>query len=81
MSKNLFDERAGAPIKDIYTVEEAATLMHVNVSSVYRMAKEGTDPFPIRRMESKKRGGIVMRDEMRQWIERNIPVLYEYYQA
>lgn len=64
-------------IKDIYTAEEVATMLRINESSVYNLAKREIDPLPLRRFEWKKRGAFILRVEFMDWIVRNAPLVAE----
>lgn len=64
-------------ISDFYTAEEAALLIHVSTTRIYELAKRPTDPFPIRRFDWKKRGSIVIREELIDWVRRNAQLITE----
>ncbi len=64
-------------IKDIYTAEEVATMLRMNESSIYALAKRDIDPLPLRRFEWKKRGAFLLREEFMEWIVRNAPLIAE----
>ena len=64
-------------IKDIYTAEEVATMLRMNESTVYALAKRDIDPLPLSRFEWKKRGAFLLREEFVDWIVRNAPLIAE----
>lgn len=46
-------------------------MLRISRDSMYRLAKDPDDPFPIRRIGGKTRDGIVLHDELVAWVERN----------
>ena len=64
-------------IKDIYTITEAARILHVSETKLYELSRRPVDPFPARRLAFKSRGALVMRDELLQWAMRNALLLSE----
>ena len=64
-------------ISEFYTVEQAARLIHVSLPRVYELAKRDDDPFPARRFPWKKKGSLVIRDELVDWVRRNARLIGE----
>lgn len=59
------------PIADFYSMEEVGQLLHLTKSTVYELAKKEEDPLPARMIGGKKRGAIIARDELIEWVKRN----------
>lgn len=64
-------------IAEFYTVDEAARLIHVSLPRVYELARRPSDPFPARRFDWKKKGAIVIREELIEWVRRNAQMINE----
>lgn len=58
----------------IYTMQEAAQILHVNCSYLHELTKRENDPFPARLLSWKKQGLFVLDDEMHDWVKRNAPL-------
>lgn len=58
-------------ISDFYTIGEVGRLLHLNKATVYRLAHRKEDPLPARRLLCKKRGAVVAREELQEWVMRN----------
>lgn len=59
------------PPQDVYTVGEAATLLHVSPDRLRSFARRDNDPFPIRRFLNGARGSFVLREELLDWLVEN----------
>jgi hypothetical protein len=57
--------------KDVYSVGEVATLLHKSEDTIFKLARREQNPFPIRYFERSTRGGIVLRDEMLDWLKHS----------
>lgn len=60
-----------ASTNEIFGIDEACAMLRISRDSMYRLAKDPNDPFPIRRIGGKTRDGIVLHDELVAWVERN----------
>ncbi|WP_165247214.1 hypothetical protein [Adlercreutzia sp. ZJ141] len=58
----------------IYTMAEAASILHVNCSYLYELTHLKDDPFPARILFWKKQGLFVLQDELFDWVKRNAPL-------
>lgn len=58
------DKRGAVPIKDIYSFDELARLLHCSPSTIRDRASWEDDPLPLRRMNRARRGTFVWRDEL-----------------
>lgn len=63
------------PIQDIYSAQEAATLLGIRVARIRDLAKRKEDPFPLRRLQGMHRGSIVFRDELLEWARNNFNLI------
>lgn len=74
---NLYDipQNAYPTIKDIYTPNEAASLLRMSRGKLFELAKRSDDPLPLKRLGSSQRGAIVFRDELIVWAKRNYKLL------
>ena len=52
------------PIQDTYSVAELAILLRVGKNRIYAWSKLDDDPLPLKRMEGKRKGFFVFRDEI-----------------
>ncbi len=59
---------------ETYTAEEACRVAHISRDLMYRLAKDEDDPFPLRYYNCKVRDGLVIRDELLEWIKRNTAI-------
>lgn len=59
------------PPQDVYTVSEAATLLHVSPDRLRSFAKRDNDPFPIRHFANGARGSFILREELLVWLTEN----------
>lgn len=67
------------PIQDVYSPQEAATLLGIKVNRIWKMARDIDDPFPLRRLKGMQRGSVVFRDEMLDWARRNFDMVSDRY--
>lgn len=58
----------------IYTMAEAASILHVNCSHLHELTHLKDDPFPARILYWKKQGLFVLQDELYEWVKRNAPL-------
>ena len=58
----------------IFTMEEAANLLHVNCAYLHELTHLKEDPFPARILYWKKQGLFVLADELFDWVKRNAPL-------
>lgn len=58
----------------IYTMDEAARILHVNCSYLHQLTHLKDDPFPARILFWKKQGLFVLHDELVEWVRRNAPL-------
>lgn len=72
-------EKKAVPIQDIYSPQEAATLLGIKVNRIWKMARETDDPFPLRRLKGMRRGSVVFRDELLEWAHRNFDMVADRY--
>lgn len=59
------------PPQDVYTVDEAARLLHVSPDRLRSFAKRDNSPFPIRHFANGARGSFILRDELIDWLVAN----------
>lgn len=59
------------PIKDIYSVRDAAILLCTTEERVRELATREHDPLPFRCFSDRSRGMFVLRGEFADWIVRN----------
>ena len=59
---------------DTYTAEQAAKIAHLSRGDMYKLSKDEVDPFPLRYYRSKTREGLVLREELFEWIKRNTDI-------
>lgn len=73
MTKSISRSQVGliASTNEIFGTDEACAMLRISRDSMYRLAKDPNDPFPIRRIGGKTRDGIVLHDELVAWVERN----------
>ena len=71
MEQQSMHHRRPVPVADFYSIEEVGRLLHVTKATIYRLARDETDPLPARRFPFKKRGAIVSRTELLDWVKRN----------
>lgn len=71
------DRRNDVFPKDVYTVAEAAAVIGVSEKFLYKLSKVGDEPFPVRMLPGRVRGGIVLRDEMLEWLKDCAPLVAE----
>lgn len=57
--------------QDVYSVDEAARLLHISPDRARSFAMREKDPFPIRCFSGGARGSFVLRDELLGWLARN----------
>lgn len=55
--------------RDIYTVAETATVLHVSVPTVYRMIRHGILQPSIEKLGTGRRGMVIPREEIEHYIE------------
>lgn len=68
---------ACVPIKDYYTVEEVAHMLHVHVTRVRALAVRSDDPMPFRRFPGQLRGAFINRDDLIAWIDAHTVLVGE----
>ncbi len=71
------DRRNDVFPKDVYTVAEAAAVIGVSDKLLYRLSRSEDGPFPVRMLPGRVRGGIVLRDEMLEWLKDCAPLVAE----
>lgn len=71
------DRRCDVSFKDVYTVAEAAGVIGVSEKFLYKLSKCDVEPFPVRMLPGRVRGGIVLRDEMLDWLKDCAPLVAE----
>lgn len=59
------------PIKDIYTVRDAAILLCTTEERVRELAAREEDPLPFRCFSDRSRGMFILRFEFADWVKRN----------
>ena len=59
------------PIKDIYTVRDAAILLCTTEERVRELATREEDPLPFRCFPDRSRGMFILRIEFSKWVLRN----------
>ena len=59
------------PIKDIYTVRDAAILLCTTEERVRELATREEDPLPFRCFPERSRGMFILRIEFSKWVLRN----------
>lgn len=72
-------EKKHIPIQDIYSPQEAASLLGIKVNRIWQMSRQIDDPFPLRRLKGMQRGSVVFRDEMLEWARRNFDMVSDRY--
>lgn len=60
-------------MQDTYNADETAILLNISVNRVYELSKRPHDPLPLRCLPTQKRGYIILRTELIEWIKRNLP--------
>ena len=59
------------PVKDIYSVRDAAILLCTTEERVRELATREEDPLPFRCFSDRSRGMFVLRSEFSEWLMRN----------
>jgi len=65
------EERRHVPLKDLYSVDDAAILLRISKNKVYEYASRSVDPLPFRRLHGTKRGMFISRHEFGEWVLNN----------
>ena len=58
-------------MSDYMTVKQLAEETGWDEKNIRAYAQDSNDPLPIRYVKNRKRGGIVIVDEVSEWIRRN----------
>lgn len=53
------------------TTRKLAECWGTNLSTIHEYSRRAADPLPVRYIDGKKRGGIVIVDEASDWLRRN----------
>lgn len=63
------------PVKDIYSVRDAAILLGTTEDRIRELAARKEDPLPFRRLPDRTRGMFILRTEFAAWVVKNtVPV-------
>lgn len=56
-------------LQDVYSVNQAARLLHISPDRLRSFAKRDNNPFPLRYFKNGARGSFVLRDEFIGWLK------------
>lgn len=61
--------------QEYYSIQEAARVLHVSPRRIRECIDRRDDPMPFRCFPGQQRGAVVHRDDLRNWINRNLVLL------